>query len=113
MAVYSVCYRCFLAFCSQPCWVGVDSSGVTPNNSFNPNPLRSTNNMAGRACHVVSSTTQVGLTQALYVYEPNRVAEPKRSWIPASFAARERCHDAISFALKTLESTHRSENRRI
>lgn len=38
---------------------------VRPNNSFNPNPLRSTNNMAGRACHVVGSTTQVGLTQAL------------------------------------------------
>src|SRR3546814_18469224 len=36
-----------------------------PNSSFNPNPLRSTNNMAGRACHVVGSTTQVGLTQAL------------------------------------------------
>src|SRR3546814_3489236 len=75
MAVYSVCYRCFLAFCSQPCWVGVDSSGVTPNNSFNPNPLRSTNNMAGRACHVVSSTTQVGLTQALYVRSEEHTSE--------------------------------------
>src|SRR3546814_812209 len=38
---------------------------IAPNNSFNPNPLRSTNNMANRACHVVGSTTQVGLTQAL------------------------------------------------
>ena len=38
---------------------------VRPNNSFNPNPLRSTNNMAEKACHVVGSTTQVGLTQAL------------------------------------------------
>src|SRR3546814_20292631 len=38
---------------------------IAPNNSFNPNPLRSTNNMAGKACHVVGSTTQVGLTQAL------------------------------------------------
>src|SRR5690606_37416342 len=38
---------------------------VTANNSFNPNPLRSTNNMAGRACHVVGSTTQVGLTQGV------------------------------------------------
>src|SRR5690606_1435017 len=36
-----------------------------PNRSFNPNPLRSTSNMADRACHVVGSTTQVGLTQAL------------------------------------------------
>ena len=38
---------------------------IAPNNSFTPNPLRSTNNMAGKACHVVGSTTQVGLTQAL------------------------------------------------
>src|SRR3546814_16806970 len=38
--------------------------GLAPNNSFNPNPLRSTNNMAGRACQVVGSTTQVGLNQA-------------------------------------------------
>jgi hypothetical protein len=38
---------------------------IAPNNSFNPNPLRSTNNMADKACHVVGSTTQVGLTQAL------------------------------------------------
>src|SRR5690606_24155437 len=36
-----------------------------PNNSFKPNLLRSTNNMAGKACHVVGSATQVGLTQAL------------------------------------------------
>ena len=36
-----------------------------PNNSFKPNLLRYTNNMAGRACHVVGSATQVGLTQAL------------------------------------------------
>src|SRR3546814_7122073 len=40
-------------------------TAARPNSSFNPNPLRSTNNMAGRACHVVGSTTQVGLTQAL------------------------------------------------
>src|SRR3546814_885604 len=31
---------------------------IAPNNSFNPNPLRSTNNMAGKACHVVGSTTR-------------------------------------------------------
>jgi len=39
--------------------------GARPNSSFNPNLLRSTNNMAGRACHVVGSTTQVGLTQGV------------------------------------------------
>ena len=41
---------------------------IAPNDSFNPNPLRSTNNMAGKACHVVGSTTQVGLTQVLGRY---------------------------------------------
>src|SRR5690606_1990736 len=41
------------------------ASRLRPNSSFNPNPLRSTNNMAGRACHVVGSTTQVGLTQGV------------------------------------------------
>src|SRR3546814_2210695 len=38
---------------------------LRPNNSFKPNLLRYTNNMAGRACHVVASATQVGLTQVL------------------------------------------------
>src|SRR5690606_26205574 len=38
---------------------------LRPNNSFKPNLLRYTNNMAGKACHVVGSATQVGLTQAL------------------------------------------------
>ena len=38
-----------------------------PNNSFKPNLLRYTNNVAGKACHVVGSATQVGLTQALAV----------------------------------------------
>src|SRR3546814_2624037 len=37
--------------------------GLAPNNSFHPNPLRSTNTLAGRACHFVGSTTQVGLNQ--------------------------------------------------
>ena len=41
------------------------SNGARSNNSFKPNLLRSTNNMAGKACHVVGSATQVGLTQAL------------------------------------------------
>ena len=39
--------------------------GHRPNNSFKPNLLRYGNNMARKACHVVTSTTQVGLTQAL------------------------------------------------
>ena len=38
---------------------------IAPNNSFKPTPLRCTNNMADAACHVVGSTTQRGLTQAL------------------------------------------------
>ena len=38
---------------------------VRPNNSFKPNLLRYSNNMAGKACHVLASTTQVGLIQAL------------------------------------------------
>src|SRR3546814_4332530 len=32
---------------------------------FRSNALRYTNNMAGRACHVVGSATHVGLTQVL------------------------------------------------
>src|SRR5690606_7209510 len=38
---------------------------IAPNHSFKPNALRYTNNMAGRACHVVGSATHVGLTQVL------------------------------------------------
>lgn len=37
-----------------------------PNNSFKPNLLRYTKAMAEKACHGFGSTTQVGLTQALY-----------------------------------------------
>ena len=40
---------------------------MAPNNSFKPNLLRYTNNVAGKACHVVGYATQVGLTQALGV----------------------------------------------
>src|SRR5690606_25093396 len=54
-------------------------TAVTPNSSFNPNPLRSTNNMAGKACHVVGSTTQVGLTQALGVMDNQPQPEDKYS----------------------------------
>src|SRR5699024_8938570 len=37
-------------------------TSLAPNNAFKPKPLRSTNHMAGTACHVVGSTTQLGLT---------------------------------------------------
>ena len=43
----------------------VPCSGLSSNNSFKPNLLRYTNNMAGKACHVVGYATQVGLTQVL------------------------------------------------
>jgi hypothetical protein len=35
---------------------------LLPNNAFKPKPLRSTKHMAGKACHVLGSTTQLGLT---------------------------------------------------
>ncbi len=38
---------------------------MPPNNSFKPKLLRSSNNMAEEACHVVASATHFGLTQAL------------------------------------------------
>jgi len=38
---------------------------AAPNNSFKPKPLRSGKNMAEKACHVFTSTTRFGLTQAL------------------------------------------------
>ena len=42
-----------------------NTSGLRPNNSFKPNLLRSGNGVAEKACHAVTCTTQVGLTQAL------------------------------------------------
>lgn len=41
-------------------WPPVKDSA--PNNAFKPTPLRSTNHMAGTACHVVCSATRCGLT---------------------------------------------------
>ena len=38
---------------------------VRPNNAFKPKPLRSTKHMAGKACHVLGSTTRLGLTLVL------------------------------------------------
>ena len=40
-------------------------STITPNKSFKPNLLRYGNGVAEKACHAVTSTAQVGLTQAL------------------------------------------------
>nr|QKY88261.1 hypothetical protein [Proteus mirabilis] len=37
-----------------------------PNNSFKPNLLPYTKAMAEKACHGFGSTTQVGLTRAIY-----------------------------------------------
>lgn len=39
--------------------------GQPPNSLFKPNLLRYTKHMAGKACHVFGSATQVGLTQVL------------------------------------------------
>ena len=47
---------------------GATSAGERSNNSFKPNLLRYTNNVAGKACHVVGYATQVGLTQALGLF---------------------------------------------
>ena len=50
------------------------------NNSFKPNLLRYTNNVAGKACHVVGYATQVGLTQALgntIIFAANEIASWK------------------------------------
>ncbi len=46
-----------------------DSSKLPPNNSFKPNLLRYGPGVAEKACHTMSSTTQVGLTQALAAME--------------------------------------------
>ena len=43
----------------------IDYLGLWPNNSFKPNLLRYTNNVADKACHVVGYATQVGLTPVL------------------------------------------------
>ena len=39
--------------------------GLGPNNAFKPKPLRYAKHMAGTACHVLSSTTRLGLTWVL------------------------------------------------
>src|SRR5690606_377124 len=62
--------------CRQPLHRGPVRTTLAHNSSFNPNPLRYTNHMAGRACHVVGSTTRVGLTQGV---RPHRKFQEK-SW---------------------------------
>src|SRR3546814_911980 len=72
------------------------SRGTAHNSAFNPNPLRSTNNVADKACHVVGSTTQVGLTQVLGVNDSTqRDFQPHRSW-PVTIRGRVgyRCRSA-------------------
>jgi len=49
-------------------------AALSANNSFKPNLLRYTNNVAEKACHVVGSATQVGLTQALGLMKHDRLA---------------------------------------
>ena len=61
--------------------------GVRPNNSFKPNPLRSGNGVAEKACHAVACTTQVGLTQVLggmdkFTVNPTKVPRELRHLIP-------------------------------
>lgn len=44
------------------CHASWPSRRMPPNNAFKPKPLRSTKHMADTACHVLGSTTQLGLT---------------------------------------------------
>ena len=53
---------------------------MRPNNSFKPNLLRYSNNMAEKACHVLASTTQVGLIQALGALSTNTARHPMNRW---------------------------------
>src|SRR5690606_35588422 len=53
----------------------IDYLGLWPNNSFKPNLLRYTNNVADKACHVVGYATQVGLTPVLGVKSPAQFRE--------------------------------------
>ena len=58
-----------LLYCSAQglgcCRVGRKLGVRRPNKSFKPKPLRYANHMAGRACHVLRSTTRLGLTWVL------------------------------------------------
>ena len=63
------------------------STALRPNNSFKPNLLRYTKAMAGKACHGLGSTTQVGLTQALGLRSTIVTSPPKAKRIAAWTAA--------------------------
>ena len=73
-------------------------TGVRPNNAFKPKPLRSANHMAGTACHVLRSTTRLGLTWVLGL-----VSRTVGAKVQADSASRS----SIAFAPRT-----RGERRR-
>src|SRR3546814_16805145 len=60
----------------QPLHSVTSPATLAHNNSFKPNALRYTNNMADKACHVVGSTKHVGLPQEL---RPTRSVHGSRS----------------------------------
>src|SRR5690606_15838213 len=55
-----------------------------PNNAFKPKPLRSAQHMAGTACHVLCSTTRLGLTWVLGLVSRTAVAVVLGSLKPAA-----------------------------
>src|SRR3546814_15727046 len=75
--------------------LSVQQLRVAPNNSFKPNLLRYTNNVAGKACHVVGYATQVGLTQVLGGME---------SWLQSSDFSSKTVKADVSFVLEVFES---------
>src|SRR3546814_1294371 len=75
--------------------LSVQQLRVAPNNSFKPNLLRYTNNVAGKACHVVGYATQVGLTQVLGGME---------SWLQSSDFSSKTVKADVSSVLEVLES---------
>src|SRR3546814_9233067 len=82
--------------------LSVQQLRVAPNNSFKPNLLRYTNNVAGKACHVVGYATQVGLTQVLGGME---------SWLQSSDFSSKTVKADVSSVLEVLERSeeHTSE----
>src|SRR3546814_19368798 len=75
--------------------LSVQQLRVAPNNSFKPNLLRYTNNVAGKACHVVGYATQVGLTQVLGGME---------SWLQSSEFYSKTLKADVRSVLAVLES---------
>src|SRR3546814_11374704 len=58
-----VCLPCDGSHIFHSC--GQVNGQMRPNNAFKPTPLRYAKHMAGRACHVLGSTTRRGLTYVL------------------------------------------------